>query len=88
MVPTCSNKLPVEPLPGPDGTAEGGMAAGEISAVDTGYPAMGGMDGMDGAAGGGIAWYWWALAIAAVAAGVIVLGVRRRRARKKELEAL
>ena len=30
----------------------------------------------------------WALAIAAVAAGVIVLGVRRRRARKKELEAL
>lgn len=86
-----NEQLPVEPLPGPDGTADGGMAAGEISAVDSGYPAMGGMggmDGMDGAAGGGIAWYWWALAIAAVAAGVIVLGVRRRRARKKELEAL
>ena len=38
--------------------------------------------------GDGVAWYWWALAIAAVAAGVVVLGVRRHRARKKELEAL
>lgn len=66
-----------------DGVIDGTGA--DLPAVD-GYPAMGGADGM--ADGGGVAWYWWALAIAAVAAGVVVLGVRRHRARKKELEAL
>lgn len=73
----------IDPVPGMDGVIDGTGA--DLPAVD-GYPAMGGADGM--ADGGGVAWYWWALAIAAVAAGVVVLGVRRHRARKKELEAL
>lgn len=71
-----------------DGAMAGGM---EDSYAD---PAMGyADDGMSGGMGGaegreGIAWYWWALAIAAVSAGVVVLGIRRHRQRKKELEAL
>lgn len=45
---------------------------------------MGGMGGRSG----GIAWYWWAIAILAVAAGVVVLGILRHKKRQKELEAL
>lgn len=62
---------------------EGGDMAGDPMAGGD-MAAMGGMEG----GSGGIAWYWWAIAIVAVAAGVVLLGILRHKKRQKELEAL
>ncbi len=40
------------------------------------------------AAGNGVAWYWWALAFAVVVAGLVVLGIRGKKKRERELEDL
>ena len=82
-----NEQMTIDPMEGGDAMPDG---------YDDSYtdPAMGYMDGgmeggMGGAGGqGGIAWYWWALAIAAVAAGIVVLGIQRHKRRRKELEAL
>jgi hypothetical protein len=38
--------------------------------------------------GNGIAWYWWVLCAAVIIAGLIVLGVRAKKKRERELEDL
>lgn len=39
-------------------------------------------------AGGGVAWYWWVLGAAVVIAGLVVLGIRAKKKRERELEDL